>query len=132
MKNLSDKELSIFIGQRIQYFRKQRKFTQKQLAEKIDRTQHAVSYYEKGLNAPSQDVLFAIANALDVPIDDFFPERDFKISNDVTASSENLSNEDIEFLTKLTAYVETLPVEEKEKLFHGIDVAIELFKHQNK
>ena len=48
--------------------------TQKELGEKIGVKHNTVSGYENGTNEPEQDILFKIADALDVSINDLFPE----------------------------------------------------------
>lgn len=66
-------DLSTFVGSRIRYFRKLNNLTQKQLGEKVGVKHNTISSYEKGTNEADQDVLFAIANTLDVSVNDFFP-----------------------------------------------------------
>ncbi len=62
------------IGQKIQFYRKQKGFTQEELADKISISK---SYLTK-IEAPNCDktfsleVLFEISDALEVPIDKFF------------------------------------------------------------
>lgn len=61
------------IGLKIAYYRKLRKLTQEQLAEKIDRTPAFIGHVEApNINkAISLDTLFDIAKALDVPAHKF-------------------------------------------------------------
>lgn len=60
------------VSLRIKTIRKRRRLTQDQLAEKIGRTGDAVSQLERGLSLPSFETLERLAQALDVPIRDFF------------------------------------------------------------
>ena len=61
------------IGLKIAYYRRLRKLTQEQLAEKIDRTPAFIGHVEApNINkAISLDTLFDIAKALDVPAHKF-------------------------------------------------------------
>lgn len=62
------------VALRIRTIRKQRKLTQGQLAERIDRTVFAVSQLERGLSLPSFETLERLSQALDVPVRDFFDQ----------------------------------------------------------
>lgn len=63
------------VALRIRTNRKRRGFTQDKLAERIDRTGDAVSQLERGKSLPSFETLERLADALDVPIRDFFDIR---------------------------------------------------------
>jgi len=65
-------ELSLRVAQRIRSLRKARRLSQLSLAEKIGRTVDAVSALERGKSLPSFETLSRLANALDVPVKDFF------------------------------------------------------------
>lgn len=66
-------DISKYVGQQIKYYRKLNKMTQKELGLRIGKKHNTISSYENGTNEPEQDALFAIANALDVSINDLFP-----------------------------------------------------------
>src|SRR5690625_7305151 len=80
------KQISKFVGSRIRDIRKNRGMTQKELGEKIGVKHNTISSYEKGTNEPEQEIIFKIANVLNVSINDFFPykERLSLPSNDFT------------------------------------------------
>ncbi|BEU88715.1 hypothetical protein TAMA11512_21790 [Selenomonas sp. TAMA-11512] len=63
-----------YTANKIKEYRKLQKMTQKELGEKIGVKHNTVSGYENGTNEPEQDILFKIAAALDVSINDLFPE----------------------------------------------------------
>lgn len=48
--------------------------TQKELGEKIGVKHNTISSYESGKNEPEQDMLFKIAAALDISINELFPQ----------------------------------------------------------
>lgn len=62
------------IGMKIWMYRKQKKLTQQQLAEKVGLTLHTISKIETGKSNGTVDNLKKIAEALDVNIKDFFDE----------------------------------------------------------
>lgn len=63
-----------YTANKIKEYRKLKRMTQKELGEKIGVKHNTVSGYENGTNEPEQDILFKIAAALDVSINDLFPE----------------------------------------------------------
>ena len=54
------------MGEKIKEFRKGRKLTQKQLAEKLGISSNLVSNWEQGLNRPGADILAELCAALEV------------------------------------------------------------------
>ncbi|EOW9529854.1 XRE family transcriptional regulator [Bacillus cytotoxicus] len=66
-------DISKYVGLQIKNFRKLKKMTQKELGLRIGKKHNTISSYENGTNEPEQDVLFAIAKALDISINDLFP-----------------------------------------------------------
>ena len=70
------------IGENIKQFRKNKKITQKELAEKIGVTDSAITKYEKGDREPNIETLNKIATALGVTINDL-------VKNEEKASNKN-------------------------------------------
>ena len=60
------------VGQRIRWRRKELKWTQEQLSEKLGLTFQQVQKYEKGVNRISAGRLYELASVLDVEIGYFF------------------------------------------------------------
>src|SRR5690606_3374822 len=69
-------DISKYVGQQIRKYRLANKMTQKELGLKIGVKHNTISAYENGTNEPEQNVLFAIAKALNVSINDLFPPID--------------------------------------------------------
>ncbi|WP_341817568.1 helix-turn-helix transcriptional regulator [Wolbachia endosymbiont (group A) of Pherbina coryleti] len=70
------------VGQRIREWRLMRRYTQKDLADKVDLTLKEIHEYEKGCTAISFDKLYEIARALSVNIKVLLPEtRESKEEN---------------------------------------------------
>ena len=65
--------MQIAAGDSIKKFRKQKGYTQKQLAEKAGISRTALIRYENGETSPSIQILQQIAAALDVSVSDIFP-----------------------------------------------------------
>ena len=63
-----------YTANKIKEYRKLKRMTQKELGAKIGVKHNTVSGYENGTNEPEQDLLFRIANALEISINDLFPE----------------------------------------------------------
>jgi len=60
------------VGQRIRWRRKELKWTQEQLSERLSLTFQQVQKYEKGVNRISAGRLYELAGVLDVPIGYFY------------------------------------------------------------
>lgn len=83
------------INERMFARRKQLKISQQDLAEQIESDQRQVSRYENGVNAPTADVLFRIAVALNTTTDYLlgltdYPERDVRGRGDLTEDEKDI------------------------------------------
>lgn len=59
-------------GRRIRAVRKAAKLTQEEVAEKVGIAPNFLGYVERGTKRPSLEVVFALAKALDVSVEQFF------------------------------------------------------------
>jgi len=75
-------KINEFVGSRIKSIRKNRKLTQKELGEKVGVKHNTISSYENGTNEPEQDILFRLADVLNVSINDFFPYEENLVIKD--------------------------------------------------
>jgi Zn-dependent peptidase ImmA (M78 family)/DNA-binding XRE family transcriptional regulator len=66
-------DTTIWIAGAIRQARERRGWPQAELARRLGLTQTAVSYWEAGKRSPGVDDVLALAEALEVPIDTFFP-----------------------------------------------------------
>ncbi|MEV2286401.1 XRE family transcriptional regulator [Paenibacillus larvae] len=66
-------DISRYVGNKIREYRLNKKLTQKELGILVGVKHNTISSYEKATNEPEQDMLFSLAKALDVSINDFFP-----------------------------------------------------------
>lgn len=65
-----------FVGSKIKDYRRKEKLSQKELGEIVGVKHNTISSYESGNNEPVHSVLYKIANALNVSINDFFPSEE--------------------------------------------------------
>ena len=68
-----DTDVRQYTSRKIKEYRKLRGLTQKELGDKVGVKHNTISGYENGSSEPEQDLLFKIATALDVSINDLFP-----------------------------------------------------------
>lgn len=59
-------------GKRLRKLRRNSDITQEELAEKIGMSSNFISQLERGINAPSFDVLAKLAEVFQVPVKDLF------------------------------------------------------------
>ena len=64
------------LGLNISYYRRKRKLTQEQLAEMIEVDRNHISNIELAKTGASLDVIFRIADALEIPVHKLFEFRD--------------------------------------------------------
>lgn len=68
-KHMSNNDIRKKFGLRVREIRKQKKWTQKELAEKIDVRFPQLNKYEGGLHTPPMDKLIKLAEAFDTTVD---------------------------------------------------------------
>ena len=102
------------VALRIRTIRKQRRLTQAQLAEMIDRTVFAVSQLERGLSLPSFETLERLSLALGVPVRDFFDSgeketdrnpRRSKLMTSIVDLLRGLTDDELEIAAQLVNVV---------------------------
>lgn len=79
---------AIYTGKKISSLRKEKNFTQKDLAEKLHVSDKAVSKWERGLNYPDLTLLPVIANVLETSVTDLLG-----IENSISDSAIEVINE---------------------------------------
>ena len=68
--------MSNALGENLAFFRRKKKYTQKELAEKIGVTPSFISHLENGISSPSDDTLMKISNELGVTVDSLISGND--------------------------------------------------------
>lgn len=103
-------EVSKYIAHKIRYYRKERGLTQKELGDIVGVRDNTISGYEHNINDPGNDMLFNLAHALHISINDLFPE---------TTVDSSLSPSEREHIEKYRAITD----EHKE----AVDVQLDFF-----
>lgn len=98
------------IGERIIQLRKAKNWSQDELAKHVNASRIMIGKYERGDNAPSIEVLLKLAKAFGVSLD-------YLVGEGVNAAFDK------EMINRLEN-VENLPQEEKDRIFHFIDLVI--------
>ena len=102
------------IGDKIIQLRKTKNWSQEDLANQIGSSRIMIGKYERNDNAPSIDVIVKLVKALDVSVD-------YLLGESLNASFDK------ETLRRLEE-MEKLPGEEKQRIFHFIDLIVRDFK----
>lgn len=102
------------IGSKIAELRKAKKWSQEDLAKKVDSSRVMIGNYERNTNTPSIDIILKIAKVFDVSVDFLVGEG-------------QLSTYDKEVLKRIED-IEHLPEEDKNHLFYVIDNLIKAVK----
>lgn len=80
--------MHVIDGSRIRRWRKQRHYSQRELAFLVRRTQSTIYLIETGkLRAITEDLALALAARLDVPWEDLFEAREDSLPSDVTTGA---------------------------------------------
>lgn len=100
------------VGLNIRTYRKEKKLTQKQLADKIGVSEITIRRYEKNINTPTVIILNKIAEALEVSRDELLTSYD-TVKYELEKSLLNGSSD----ITKLVSQFEILSKEESVRMF---------------
>ena len=80
-RSAAEKAKDVSLGKRIALLRKERGFTQVELAEKLNVIQAIISDYERGRLRPHPDMLVRLAATLDVTTDTLLGVATVKVNN---------------------------------------------------
>lgn len=104
-------ELSNYVGTQIKKWRNIRGLGQDELAEKIGTTKQTISRYENGDRKANQDVLFELANVLNVSINEFFPKnenaQDSKIETIAAHIDEDVTEDELEDIQRYIEFIKS-------------------------
>lgn len=130
---MDSKQLSEHVGNKINHYRKKLGITQKELGNKIGVKHNTISDYERGKISPEQDMLFALSDALNISIDDLFPEKENTTDELERAlkMAHKLDLKDMEFLNKLIEKTLSMNGEEREKFLESIKFTVAYYEKMN-
>ena len=130
---MNSKQLSQYVGNQIKLYRKEAKMTQKELGEKIGVKHNTISDYERGKISPEQDMLFALSDALNIKVDDLFPQK--KNTTDelhrALTKANDLEVKDVEFLNGLIEKTLTMKGEDRQKFLESIRFTVDYYDKMN-
>lgn len=90
-------DLNRYIGNKIRTIRKQKNMTAEDVANRLGVSRATITRYETGIRNTNQDILFKLADILNVSINDFFPNTELKPNN-------------IEYLDKHNKHLVRIPI----------------------
>lgn len=122
---MTDKELAMYIGQKIKDYRLLNGMTQKDLATKINMGDTTIVNYEKGIRTPKKNTLFKIAEVFNVSIDDFFPPISTKEAPETAQKPSDLR------LARLTDNYTKLDDKRRDRLVTASDELVEEMNNDN-
>jgi len=111
----ADREKDLALGRRIAALRKERGYTQTELADRVGAIQVVVSNYERGKLRPHPDMLVRLANALRVSADELLG---------VQPPSQNGAPVSRRVLRRIQA-IDRLPKRDQDALFRTIDAFLQ-------
>jgi transcriptional regulator with XRE-family HTH domain len=111
----ADREKDLALGRRIAALRKERGYTQTELADQVGAIQVVVSNYERGKLRPHPDMLVRLAKALRVSADELLG---------VQPASQNGAPVSRRVLRRLQA-IDQLPKRDQDALFRTIDAFLQ-------
>lgn len=133
---MKERDLAEFVGSRIKFFRKQKGLTQAELGKLIRRRNNTVSNYETGTISPEQDALFAIANALNISVNELFPPMSTEDHNATFQKALEMSNDldinDVNFLKELIEKTLSMEGEDRDKFLESIKFTVEYYDRMNR
>lgn len=91
---MTDKEITKFVGNKIKEFRLHQNLTQRELGLKVKKTYNTISDYENGITQTTHGTLFALAKALNVSVDEFFPPIEIDQENRAFLNKLNATLQD--------------------------------------
>lgn len=119
--------LDVYIGGKIKEFRNKKGLTQKELGKIIGVGHTTVSAYEKGTITLNMNTLFAIGEALDIKVDDLFPDRKTEepyLQRTKDMYSKNLDAKDLNFLQQLMEKTAAMNEDERKRFLDSLEFAM--------
>lgn len=123
-----------FVGSKIRKYRKIKKLTQEELAEKIGIKNNTISAYERGIIEVPHSKLLEVAKVLGIKYTHLLPIEDgdsnSTISDYINKVEEQLNKDQQKFLEKLIQKTLSLSEEERVDFLKNIRFAVEFFDNK--
>lgn len=128
MENQSQNE---FVGSKIRKYRKIKKITQEELAEKIGIKNNTVSAYERGVIEVPHSKLLEVAKVLGVKYTQLLPiegdEDNQTISDYINEAKAKLDDDQLQFLEALIKKTLSLNERERKNFLKNVSFAVKFF-----
>ena len=85
----------------LRYYRKRKKYSQKDLAEKLNYGYTAIANYESGRNEPCLDDLIALAKILEVTVDELIGVKSEILEQEVLSAFKKIDTRSKKIITEL-------------------------------
>jgi transcriptional regulator with XRE-family HTH domain len=123
-----------FIGNKIKSYRKKKKLTQIELAEKLGVADTTISAYERGFVEIPRSKLIDVAKALDVNHTNLLPieegETKDAINEHIQEAKAKLPSDQLAFLELLLAKTNSLDGKERERFLKNVKFAVKFFDEE--
>jgi transcriptional regulator with XRE-family HTH domain len=120
-----------FVGSKIKAYRKKKRLTQIELAEKLGVADTTISAYERGFVEIPHSKLIDVAKALDVKYTDLLPiegdEENQTISDYLNEAKATLDEDQLQFLEALIKKSLSLNERERKDFFKNVSFAVKFF-----
>ncbi len=84
------KETRLRVGNIIKNARLAKGLTQRQLGDKIGKSNNVLTNWEKGTNSPDVDMIESLCTILEIPVSEMFPQKKEFVSDGLTHVEQNL------------------------------------------
>lgn len=133
---MDEKELGIYIGNKIREYRKRAGLNQGELAKKVGLKNNTISAYERGISTPRQNKLFELSQVFGCTVDDLFPPTGDGSANIIKEASavygfDDLGIKGMYSLKKLSEKALTLDEEDRAQFFNDLLWAAEHYSKRN-
>jgi len=109
------------IGKRITELRKEKKWSQTDLAKAVEASRDIIGKYERNENAPSVEMACKLADVLEVSVDFLLGRKQFgKYDKETVKRLEDIQNLDSDTKTRLFNIIDTYVRDAKTRQAYGI------------
>jgi len=123
--NINDKELAIFVGNKIRKYRTEMNLKQKDLGDFLNLQNNTISAYERGVVLPNITQMKKIAIFLNQPLDNFFPENS-AVFKQILENDHELNNEEIDILNTIIEETMKIDEEKRKEFLHQLEILVKL------
>lgn len=125
------KNENVFVGNKIKSYRNKLKWTQEELARRLNVKNNTVSAYERGQISIPHAKLVEIAKVFEISYLDLLPiegtDTNDTISEYIQEAKSQLDEDQLEFLEELISQTLSLNEEERKNFLKNIKVAVKVY-----